>query len=433
MMARLPQVSSEPATQTGLLFVLDGLANGIDFLFHFWMGRVLIPSEFAILQTLNSIALVYTTASGVFQPVVSRFIAESGTRKDGDEDAAIFQTFLRAALWLGSVLAGIVLLLSGRIATLFNLPRWTIQMSAVLVLLGTLRPIAAGALQGKERFLAFGLTRLALSVGRIVLVFFLIQAGSGLTGAVAALPFGWLISVLCASLLLGRHFWIPGKSTSGNLLVEGWRLSFYALLAYLAYMTLTSLDLLWVNRYLPGETAGAYASLVLMRRIVALLPGVAVTVMFPRVVRALAGGNNPALILAQTAAIILVVSGGLSLLYFIFNDTLIQVIFGTGYLAAAPLLGWMGLAMMGISLSSIWLNYYLAEKPRSFVLLLGIAVGLEWIALRLLPPSIENATLAFGATGWLLTAAGTVLYLFRARRTLTRPGSASTLQRENNA
>jgi O-antigen/teichoic acid export membrane protein len=412
MMARLPQVSSEPATQTGLLFVLDGLANGIDFLFHFWMGRVLIPSEFAILQTLNSIALVYTTASGVFQPVVSRFIAESGTRKDGDEDAAIFQTFLRAALWLGSVLAGIVLLLSGRIATLFNLPRWTIQMSAVLVLLGTLRPIAAGALQGKERFLAFGLTRLALSVGRIVLV---------------------LISVLCASLLLGRHFWIPGKSTSGNLLVEGWRLSFYALLAYLAYMTLTSLDLLWVNRYLPGETAGAYASLVLMRRIVALLPGVAVTVMFPRVVRALAGGNNPALILAQTAAIILVVSGGLSLLYFIFNDTLIQVIFGTGYLAAAPLLGWMGLAMMGISLSSIWLNYYLAEKPRSFVLLLGIAVGLEWIALRLLPPSIENATLAFGATGWLLTAAGTVLYLFRARRTLTRPGSASTLQRENNA
>lgn len=433
MMARLPQVPSEPAAQTGLLFVLDGLANGIDFLFHFWMGRVLLPSEFAILQTLNSVALVYTTASGVFQPVVSRFIAEAGARGEEHGDSAIFQTFLRAALWVGLVLAGIVLLLAGNIAALFNLPRWTIQLSAALVLLGALRPIAAGALQGKERFFAFGLTRLALSVGRIVLVFFLVQAGFGLTGAVAALPFGWLISVLCAFLLLGVRFWTPGKNTSGNLLAEGWKLSFYALLAYLAYMSLTSLDLLWVNRYLPGELAGAYASLVLMRRIVALLPGVAVTVMFPRVVRTLAGGENPGLILAQTAGIILAVSGGLSFLYFVFSDTLIQLIFGAGYLAAAPLLGWMGIAMMGISLSSIWLNYYLAERPLSFVILLGIAVALEWILLRWLPPSVDSATLAFGATGWLLSAAGTVLYLLRARPPLIPKNPTSTIPRENNA
>ncbi len=86
---------------------------------------------------------------------------------------------------------------------------------------------------------------------------------------------------------------------------EGWKLSFYALLAYIAYMSLTSLDLIWVNQNLTGELAGAYAGLVLMRRIVALLPAVAVTVMFPRVVRSLAEGKLPTRILAQTAAIIL--------------------------------------------------------------------------------------------------------------------------------
>ena len=258
---------------------------------------------------------------------------------------------------------------------MLHLPAWTIQISAALIFLSTLRPIAAGALQGSQNFIAFGFTRLALALGRLILLFFLIQVGLHLEGAVIALPFGWLVSVLCAFLLLGKPFWTRSKSAAQSVLREGWKLSFYALLAYLAYMSLTSLDLVWVNQNLSGELAGAYAGLVLMRRIVALLPGVAVIVMFPRVVRTLAEGQSPNHILAETAAIIIAVSGTLSILYFVFADQLITIVFGESQPAAASLLGWMGIAMIGVSLSSIWLNYYLAEKPRNFVILLGIAVG----------------------------------------------------------
>jgi len=67
--------------------------------------------------------------------------------------------------------------------------------------------------------------------------------------------------------------------------------------------------------------------------------------------------------------------------------------------------------MIGVSLSSIWLNYYLAEKPRNFVILLGIAVALEWLLLNLFPPSMQGAMLAFGGTGWLLTLGGLLLYI----------------------
>ena len=276
---------------------------------------------------------MYTTASGVFQPVVSRFVAEA--RGKGQEDAipAIFQSFLRAAFWLGLILGTLVFLSAGVIGQFLNLPAWTIQISAGLIFLSTLRPIAAGALQGGENFISFGITRLALSFARIIIVFLLVRAGLGLTGAVIALPLGWLVSVLCGFLLLGRTFWARSKRAWQSLVREGMKLSFYALLAYIAYMSLTSLDLVWVNRNLNGELAGAYAGLVLMRRIVALLPGVAVTVMFPRVVRSLAAGKLPTRILAQTAAIILTVSGTLSILYFIFNDQLIAIIFGSEYQA----------------------------------------------------------------------------------------------------
>jgi O-antigen/teichoic acid export membrane protein len=415
-MMRLAPLRSAFGLQTAALFLLDGLANVTDFAFHFWMGRALIPADFAVLQTLNSVALVYSTASGVFQPVVSRFIAEARGRGQGHAVHEIFQSFLGAAFWLGFGLAGLVLLFSAGLAGWINVPAWTVRISAGLIFLSTLRPIAAGALQGLENFIAFGLARLALSLGRILLLFFLIPAGSGLTGAVVALPFGWLVSVLCAFLLLGKPFWTRSKAASQNLLREGWRLSFYALLAYLAYMSLTGLDLIWVNQNLPGEQAGAYASLVLMRRVVALLPGVAVTVMFPRVVKSLAAGKVPHRILAQTAGVILAASGTLTLLYFLFHDQIIGLVFGSQYRAAAPLLGWMGVAMIGVSLSSIWLNYYLADKPRMFVILLGAAALFEWTLLNLFPVSLTRAVLAFGATGWLLTVAGLLLYISKIER-----------------
>jgi len=407
---RLTQLQSVLEYQMVSLFLLDGLANVIDFAFHFWMGRVLIPSDFAVLQTLNSVALVYVTASGVFQPVVSRFVAEARGKGKNDSIPAIFQTFLRAAFWLGLVSAVLVLLLSNLIAPLLNLPIWTIQLSAALIFLSTLRPIAAGVLQGQENFIAFGISRLALALGRIILVFFLVQAGLGLTGAVLALPFGWFVSVVCAFLLLGKSLWTKSRADAQSFLNEGWKLSFYALLAYIAYMSLTSLDLVWVNQNLNGELAGAYASLVLLRRIIALLPGVAVTVMYPRIAKTLAEGRRPDRLLAQTAGIILAASGALSFLYFIFGDQLIAIIFGKGYQAASPLLGPMGIAMIGVSLSSVWLNYYLAEKPRNFVILLGIVVVIEGLLLNLFPPSMQSAVLAFGTTGWSLTLGGWLLY-----------------------
>ena len=398
-------------TETIFLFFLDGLANAIDFLFHFWMGRVLIPSDFAVLQTLNSLALVYVTSSGVFQPVVSRFVAEARGEGKTDSIPEIFQSFLRAAFWLGLALSMLIFLFSNFIAELLTLPAWTIQISSALIFLSTLRPIAAGVLQGQERFIEFGFARLALSTGRIVIVFFLIQAGLGLSGAVIALPFGWLASVICAFWFLGSSLWKKESRAAGSLLMEGWKLSAYALVAYLAYMSLTSLDLVWVNRHLSGDSAGAYASLVLMRRIVALLPAVAVTVMFPRVARLLAEGQSPHRLLIQTAAIILAASGGLTILYFLFSEPLIRMIFGTAYEAASPLLGWMGFAMIGVSLSSIWLNYYLAEKPGNFVILLIAAVLLEWFLLKILPITVASAVLAFGATGWVLSVSGLILYL----------------------
>ncbi len=415
--SRFPLFHSEGGIQTASLFVLDGLANATDFAFHFWMGRFLIPTDFAILQTLNSVLLVYVTVNGVFQPAVALFVAEArGTARHASM-SAIFQTFLRAALWLGLGMALLVFIFSNHLASWLNLPAWSIQISAIMIFLSTLRPVALGVLQGQERFIPFGVARLLTALGRFILGVVLVESGLGLRGAVISYPIGWLLGILAAFLALGHVIWKHSDQVPG-LLRRGAELSLYALLAYLAFMSLTSLDLVWVNRTLGGDQAGAYASLVLLRRVIALLPSVAVTVMFPRVAAVLVSGRLPDRLLATTAGIILAAGGALTCLYFFYGDQIILSIFGTAYLPAAPLLGWMGLAMIGISLSAIWMNYYLAEKPAFFVSFLIAAVALESILLTQRSASLENATLAFGFTGWSLAIAGLILYLFKFRPAL---------------
>ncbi len=75
-----------PAAQgTIFLLVVDAITNLIDYLFHAYLGHALIPAEFAIVQTLNSLILILMTTFGVLQPVVARFVApisiQRGTRE----------------------------------------------------------------------------------------------------------------------------------------------------------------------------------------------------------------------------------------------------------------------------------------------------------------------------------------------------------------
>ena len=54
----LRHLASPLARQTAFLFAVDGLANGIDYLFHVYVGRNVTPGDFAVVQTVNGALLI---------------------------------------------------------------------------------------------------------------------------------------------------------------------------------------------------------------------------------------------------------------------------------------------------------------------------------------------------------------------------------------
>jgi O-antigen/teichoic acid export membrane protein len=305
-----------------------------------------------------------------------------------------------------------------------------------------LRPVVAGLLQGSERYVAFGVTRTVYAASRLALALLLIGLlGGGAVAAIAVMPAGALLALLAGLLLItplwrdlpSRTPWLrsdtslllrtglPNRSpSSAKIISEGWRLSLAALFAYTAYMLLQNMDLVWVNRTLSPDAAGSYATAVVLRRVLAVLPGAVLVILFPRLVARVAQGLLPDRTLLKAALVVGTSTLALTVLYFLAGPVIISLVFGEGYAQAGTLLGWQGLAMVGYGLAAVWLNLFLATRPWPFVALLA-AITLLQIVMLSLAITLAAVTAVFILTGWLAAVGGLLLYLLWLRPALNRP------------
>jgi O-antigen/teichoic acid export membrane protein len=334
----------------------------------------------------------------------------------GAQSHVIFQRLFRYCTFLGLILTGLVWWARYPVAEWLNVPAAAVGLGSTMMLLILLRPVVSGMLQGREQFVALGSTRTIHAVGRFAAAVILVGlGGGGALAAIAAFPIGTILAILAGLLFLGLAVWRPGVPPPSALWGHALRLSAAAFVASAAYMSMTNSDLIWVNRAFPGETAGVYASAALLRRVIALLPGAVLVVMYPRVVARVANRQVPDSILWKTAAIVCASTVLLTGFYFAFGPAIVQLAFGQAYTAAAPLLGWMGVGMLGYGLGSVWMNLFLATKPLPFVSLLAALALLQHGLLALVRDNVQQAVAIFLAGGWVLALGGLLIYVLILR------------------
>ena len=416
--ATQPDRLAPVAWPTVFLVGVDGAANVFDYAFHIFLGRSLSPPDFAIVQTLSAVLLIVLTAAGVWQPVVARFAAADGGQH-AYPLATLVQAYLRMALAAGAILAVLAWLSHAMVASWLNVPPATITVTAAVLLVAFARPVVGGALQGQQRFVAFGLTRMAFAAGRLLLALILVGAwGGGLLAALGTLPLGAGLSLALGLAFLGSAVWRHAPPLPAATRRLGWQLSAGALLAYTSYMALINLDLVWVNRLFPGDVAAGYATAVLLRRALTLLPGAVIVVVYPRVAALAARGALPDGILIKAFLAIALPSLAISALYFALPEPIIELSFGPAYLSAAPLLGWLGLAMTGYAVAALWMNVFLATRPAPFAGLLLITAAIQSALYAWQGNTLAQIMGLFAASGWFLAIAGLILYVAWLRPTI---------------
>ena len=417
-MVRLARTLSPTARQVLFLFGVDSFTNLVDYGFHVFLGRSLLPGDFAIVQTVNAALLIAIAAFGVTQPVVARQAAEGSAKSSISPGAAantVFQHYFRICALIGIVLVALAWLGRSTIAAWLNVPPPVVALSLSMILLALLRPVVAGMLQGQQKFIPLGLTRSIHAVGRLAIAVLLLSLGGGVLAAMVTFPAGSILALVSGLAFVGKDAWKQGPALSKDLVRAGLRLSLWAFLAYTAYMSLLNSDLIWVNRVFASDTAGYYATAVLLRRVLALMPGAVIVILYPRIVTTISQQRLPDSLLFKAALVITASTVVLTGLYFAFGPLIVHLAFGSEYMAAAPLLGWMGAAMLGYGLATIWLNFYLATRPLPFVLLLLVLALAQQLLYATFQETLAQIMASFAISGWVLAAGGLVLYLSVAR------------------
>lgn len=365
--------------------------------------------------------LIAGTAFAVFQPVVARYVAEAGDRAGAEaQQRAIFQLYMSRSALIGLLLAVTLWLGRDAVAAGLKVPPATITLAAMTMIIVLVRPVVSGMLQGQERFVAFGITRSSFAISRLLLVLVLVGLlGGGAVAAVTTMPLAGFVALAMGLLLLGAAVWqqssLEAKLVARGLLGAGWRLSVAAFLAYIAYMTLLNLDVIFANRAFPVDVSGGYASAVVLRRVLSVLPGAVLVVLYPRVAALVAQNRLPDRTLAKALAVIMTTTALLTAVYFLLGDWLIPAIFGEGYGLGGSLLGWMGAGMIGFGIVAVWMNVFLATRPWPYSLTLAAVVALQAILYAAVGTTPRQLTLVFVISGWSAAGVGALLYVLWLR------------------
>lgn len=370
--SRLAGPLGSAGVRVGLIvLVASFVGHGANYGYYVVAARMLDVPGFADISVLIAFSLLAFMPFNGLQAAAARDVARLSESTDPGRVSAYIRTlFLRVGLVDLLLLAALVAV-SGPLASWLGLesPR-LIWLTGVWIALGTLLILGLGVSQGLQRFGTVGVLlagplgafRTALLPVGIVLAGVAGGVGAMIAATVLGLGIVWLAlrSALSAPPTAGHG--LPPVGT--------------AVVALLAFASLTNADLLVAKAALSPQDAGVYASAALLGKVALYAPQALALVLLPRAAAALARGERAEgqvlVTLGVTVLSGLAVAVGLALL----PTSVLAGTFGPEYVGARPLLLPLALVMTGAALLNVHLMFAMARGSRGFPALLVVtAIG----------------------------------------------------------
>lgn len=392
-------------------------AFALDYGFNLAAGRMLTPAQFSIVVALAAVGQVLVVGSRVIQTVVTRYVSRFQAQEGGQARiASFFRSMFRAAWQWGALAMIVALLLSYPLAQFLNVDEiGPVLALAVTVLLLVVRPVVGGALQGTQHFGALGGVQVVQAASRLILGVLLIALGLGAFGAMVALPIASAVALVAGWLALRGS--LAGNVTVHHEVTVGdlFRYSSYAAAGLLGFALLINMDAILVRRYFGPEQAGNYSAAVTLGKVIQFFPLAIIMLLFPKAALREASKQDHGGILLAAILVVAVICGGITLLYFQFGGTLVRITLGPDYQVNGALLGLVGLAMLLLSLTNVWLNYFLSTDKTYFVYIVGAGIVIQAIMMFQFHDELWQLPAAMAINGFWLTLVGAGIFWWSRR------------------
>jgi O-antigen/teichoic acid export membrane protein len=331
-------------------------------------------SEYGVFTTLLQVGAMMTIPAGGLQPVIAQQQSRAITDEQHREVASEFRAVMKAMFFIWLAFAAITgIFWHQAIAGLKIQNQMALVMTLFIGLASLLSPLVQGLLQGRQNFMWLGWITIFNGIGRLAFVCIIVLIFHGwAAGAMGAVLAG-MAALIVIGLWQVRDVWSI-KSTRVHW--ADWFSRVIPLtLAVGAGNFMLSADMVFTQKYFPGDKTGYYAAAGMIGRALVFLTQPLVMVMFPKLARASATGEKSN-VLALTIGTTVCFCGCAALAATILPWLPMRVMYPPAYLVAASLVPWFAWCMLPLTLSQVMINSLMARARFLAVpFLVVIAVG----------------------------------------------------------
>jgi O-antigen/teichoic acid export membrane protein len=387
--------------------VANVMGGALGYAYQVLMGRLLTPAEFALFSAVLALGLFFGSPMGALFMVVSRQVSTLLAQGGGHMLRTLYVvTHKRLAVAGGCFLILLVLLIPALQRYLKSPDSSPVWLFGLFLVLSALLLVNGAFFQGLNQFFMLGGTGFVAVLMKIVFSVGLISLGLGVNGALA----GVLLSVLSIWVFgMARLLrTLPASADRGQLSIKPFAVAAVTpvIVANVAFMAMTQLDMVLVNYYFPPDMAGLYAAASVLGKAVLYLPGGLVLALFPAVAENHAMKKGSSHLLFQSVAATFALCGMAALFYWFLGDQLISFFYGPAYSGAGELLRWYGFAILPMALVMV-AEHFLIAQGRIFFAWLFLAIAPFQIAvIHLWHDEIWMVVAAIGGGGLALMCVG---------------------------
>ena len=358
-----------------VLFTASMFMNLFGYLFHFYVGRKLGPVDYGVFGALSSILYLLIVPLTTIQTTITKFVSTFKVANEYGKIKYLFTRSLNRLLIVGVILAIIFMIFSKLIAAFLHLDSiFPLFLLSVFFIFSLLLPVNRGVLQGVQNFYGLGLNFINEGLFKFLFGILLVGFGFKVNGAITALILSYLIPFLLSFYSLKFLFKTEKiKFETKNIYAYSLPVLFTTLLLTAFY----SLDVILVKHFLNAQEAGYYVAASLLAKIVYFASGAITLVLFPQVNELYLKKLAHKKILFRAMIIVFLVTGLITLFYFLFPSFTVNLLFGSKYIIIKNYIGLFALAMTVFSLIYILSFYNLSINKTNFVYLLLLFIILE--------------------------------------------------------
>lgn len=361
---------------SAVVFVGNMTANVVNYLYHLIMGRMLGPVEYGVLASLYSILYLVGIIPSSASVSIVKFISSAKPK----EVYSVYKSINKLVLNISIVLVAIMVLVTPFASKFLHIDNYfAVLLVAPILFFSLVTLVNQSSAQGLLKFSGLVIPTLISSFLKFALGVAFVFVGWSVAGVMFAVAVGMLFAYFYSFNFIKKH--INATKVKTIDLKPFIKYSGPVLIQALAFTSIFTVDVILAKHFLDPFSAGIYAALSTLGKIIFFATSPIASTMFPVIAKRKSLNQGYLKVFFASFLITFGIAGLATLVFWLFPDLTIGILYGKDYLSAKGDLVWMAGFILFYTLSNLLVNFFLSigkvkvvVLPLIFAILQGVTI-----------------------------------------------------------